>query len=94
MGGIGALLPFETRDDVDFFTHFEMYLRMENISLIGRDHLSFRSYYIPVKDVIDGDLCEQFSRLDVKTQKVIAEELDKNPSEIMKKLEDMRIQII
>ena len=94
MGGIGALVPFDSREEVDFFVHFEMYLRLENLSLVGRDHLSYRSYYVPVKDVIDGDLCEQFNGLDFKQQRVLSEELDRNPSEIIKKLEDMRNKII
>jgi splicing factor 3B subunit 3 len=35
----------------------------------------FRSSYAPVKDVIDGDLCEMFSMLDFTKQRVVAEEL-------------------
>ena len=31
--------------------------------LAGRDHVSFRSSFVPVKAVIDGDLCEEFGRL-------------------------------
>lgn len=26
MGSIGALVPFESKEDIDFFTHLEMYL--------------------------------------------------------------------
>ena len=32
----------------------EMHMRAENPPLCGRDHLSYRSYYFPVKHVIDG----------------------------------------
>ena len=49
MGRIGALVPFEIPDDVDYFSGLEMYLRNENLSLTGREHVSFRSYYMPVK---------------------------------------------
>lgn len=35
--------------DHDFFQHVEMHLRSEHPPLCGRDHLSFRSYYFPVK---------------------------------------------
>lgn len=59
----GALLPFSSREDVDFFSHLEMHLRQEQPPLAGRDHLGFRSYYFPVKDTIDGDLCEQFPQV-------------------------------
>jgi len=90
MGSIGALVPFVSREDVDFFSHLEMHLRQENPPLCGRDHLSYRSYYFPVKNVIDGDLCEQFTSLDLAKQRAIAGELDRTPSEVMKKLEDIR----
>jgi splicing factor 3B subunit 3 len=28
-GGLTALLPFETKEEIDFFVHLEMYLRIE-----------------------------------------------------------------
>lgn len=59
----GAMLPFTSREDVDFFVHLEMYLRQEHPPLCGRDHLAFRSAYFPVKDVVDGDLCEQYAQV-------------------------------
>ena len=63
----GALVPFTSREDVDFFQHLEMHLRQEHPPLCGRDHLAFRGSYLPVKDVIDGDLCEQFSQVGAST---------------------------
>lgn len=57
------MLPFTSREDVDFFLHLEMHLRQDHPPLCGRDHLSYRSAYFPVKDVIDGDLCEQFAQV-------------------------------
>ncbi|GKC13079.1 spliceosome-associated protein 130 A [Tanacetum coccineum] len=60
MGSLGALLPFTSRADVDFFSHLEMHMRQELPRLCGRDHMAYRSAYYPVKDVIDGDLCEQY----------------------------------
>jgi splicing factor 3B subunit 3 len=49
---------------------------------------SFNLFYI--KSVIDGDLCEKFSNLDSARQKTIAEELDRTPNEVLKRLEDIR----
>lgn len=89
-GTVGVLVPFTSHEDHDFFQHLEMHMRSENPPLCGRDHLSFRSYYFPVKNVIDGDLCEQFNSLEPAKQKSIAEDLDRNPSEVSKKLEDIR----
>lgn len=95
-----------------------MHMRSEFPPMCGRDHLSFRSYYFPVKvrtscvcftffpficlfffsnlafvcpqNVIDGDLCEQFNSMDPHKQKSVAEELDRTPPEVSKKLEDIR----
>ena len=83
MGSISAFLPFESREDVEFFTHLEMYLRIEAQPLCGRDHVMFRSIYAPVKDVIDGDLCEMFSNLDFNKKRVLAEELDRSPPDVI-----------
>ncbi|GAB4816845.1 hypothetical protein N2152v2_003891 [Parachlorella kessleri] len=101
LGGIGALLPFTSREDVDFFQHLEMHMRQEHPPLMGRDHMSYRqgagrggSAYFPVKDVVDGDLCEQYSQLTADKQRQVAEELDRTPGECMKKLEDVRNRII
>jgi splicing factor 3B subunit 3 len=89
-GSIGMLVPFTSHEDHDFFQHLEMHLRGEHPPLCGRDHLSYRSYYFPVKNVIDGDLCEQYNSLDLNKQKSIAEDLDRTPAEVSKKLEDIR----
>ncbi|EOA26203.1 hypothetical protein CARUB_v100166060mg, partial [Capsella rubella] len=94
MGSIGALHAFTSRDDVDFFSHLEMHMRQEYPPLCGRDHMAYRSAYFPVKDVIDGDLCEQFPTLPMDLQRKIADELDRTPAEILKKLEDARNKII
>ncbi|XP_066156832.1 splicing factor 3B subunit 3 [Euwallacea fornicatus] len=89
-GTVGVLVPFTSHDDHDFFQHLEMHMRSENSPLCGRDHLSFRSYYFPVKNVIDGDMCEQYNSLDPAKQKSIANDLDKTSAEVSKKLEDIR----
>ena len=82
-------------------------MRAEYQTLVGRDHLAYRSYYYPVKvkaemivffffdffilkNVIDGDLCEQYNHLDTNKQRMIAEGLDRTTSEVAKKLEDLR----
>ena len=94
LGGIGALLPFTSREDVDFFAHLEMALRQENPPLLGRDHLAFRSQFTPVKNVLDGDMCEQYGQLEPARQRAVASELDRTPNEIAKKLEDIRNKIM
>lgn len=89
-GTVGALVPFTSREDFDFFQHLEMHMRNEHPPLCGRDHLSYRSSYFPVKNVMDGDLCEQFTSMDPAKQKSIASDLGRTPNEVAKKLEDIR----
>ena len=89
-GSVGMLVPFTSHEDHDFFQHLEMHLRGDHPPICGRDHLSYRSYYFPVKNVIDGDLCEQYNSLELVKQKGIADDLDRTPAEVSKKLEDIR----
>lgn len=81
-GAIGALIPFEHKEEFEFFQTLEMHLRAEEPPYCGRDHLAYRSSYYPIKNVIDGDLCEQFMSLDPAIQQKIADELDRPPGEI------------
>lgn len=52
------------------------------------------TFFFSKQDVIDGDLCEQFPTLPIDLQRKIADELDRTPAEILKKLEDARNKII
>jgi splicing factor 3B subunit 3 len=54
-GTLGVFIPFVSREDVDFFQTLEQHLRSDDAPLAGRDHLIYRSYYVPVKGIIDGD---------------------------------------
>jgi splicing factor 3B subunit 3 len=90
-GGVFAFAPFQAKDDVTFYTHLEMFLRQETaMRLVQRDHLSFRSFYQPVKDTVDGDLCEKFPSLPLAKQREFGADVDRSPAEIIKKLEDTR----
>jgi splicing factor 3B subunit 3 len=113
-GSIGALIPFQTKDDIEFMSTLEMvnrawkiqltrrgadcdgaslpyqHMRTLGVSLTGRDHLSYRSYYVPVKSVVDGDLCEAFSALPYNKQQQVAGDLDRTVGEVLKKVESFR----
>lgn len=52
--------------------------------------LNNESCVVPLQNVLDGDLCEQFNSIDIAKQKSIADDLDRTPSEVSKKLEDIR----
>ncbi|TCD65090.1 pre-mRNA-splicing factor rse1 [Steccherinum ochraceum] len=90
-GTVGILVPFVSKDDVDFISTLEQHMRTEQGSLVGRDHLSWRGYYVPVKAVVDGDLCETYARLPQSKQSAIAGELDRTVGEVLKKLEQLRV---
>jgi len=85
-GTLGILIPFVSREDVDFFQSLEQHLRSEDAPLAGRDHLIYRSYYVPVKGVIDGDLCERYTLLPKDKKEMIAGELDRSVREIERKI--------
>ncbi|KAJ9150815.1 Pre-mRNA-splicing factor rse1 [Pleurostoma richardsiae] len=89
-GTIGVLIPFVSREDVDFFQTLEQHMRSEDPPLAGRDHLMYRGYYVPVKGVIDGDLCERFTLLPSDKKMMIAGELDRSVREIERKISDFR----
>lgn len=90
-GTIGILVPFVSKEDVDFISTLEQHMRTEQPGLVGRDQLSWRGYYVPVKAVVDGDLCETYARLPAAKQSSIANELDRSVGEVLKKLEQMRV---
>lgn len=98
-GTIGMLVPFVSKEDVDFMSTLEQHMRTEGVgtqtgggqSLVGRDQLAYRGYYVPVKAVVDGDLCERFAWLPAGKQSSIAGELDRTVGEVLKKLEGLRV---
>lgn len=85
-GSIGVLIPFVSREDADFFQTLEGHMRSEDAPLAGRDHLMYRGYYVPVKGVIDGDLCERYILLPNDKKQMIAGELDRSVREIERKI--------
>jgi splicing factor 3B subunit 3 len=92
-GTIGVLVPFVSKEDVDFISTLEQHMRTEltQFGLVGRDHLSWRGYYVPVKSTVDGDLCEAFATLPASKQSSIAGELDRTVGEVLKKLDQLRV---
>lgn len=88
-GDLGVLLPLTKAEDVDLFQHVEIYMRQECQPFLGWSHLSFRSYYFPCRNVIDGDLCESYTSLCLSKQCSIAESMKYSPGEISNSLEDV-----
>jgi len=93
-GGVHVLVPFAAREEREFYQQLEMYMRQELPNLARRDHLSFRSYFLPVKHTVDGELCEQFLALPANKQAEISGDLQLTTDELLKKLEDTRSAIL
>jgi splicing factor 3B subunit 3 len=93
-GSVGVFIPFTSREDIDFFSVLEMNLRQVNAPLSSRDHLAYRSYYCPVKDTVDGDLCEQFNSLSHSKQTEICVHLECEVSDVVRKLEEIRSRFL
>ncbi|KAK5707950.1 pre-mRNA-splicing factor rse1 [Elasticomyces elasticus] len=93
-GTLGMMVPFVSREDVEFFTQLEQLLRAEDAAaLVGRDHLMYRGYYVPVKGVVDGDLCERFLGLSVDGKAKIAAEVEREVREVERKVVEMRTRV-
>ncbi|KAF1986318.1 putative nuclear mRNA splicing factor [Aulographum hederae CBS 113979] len=92
-GTIGLLIPFAGREEVDFFQDVENRMRKEAPSLTGRDHLAYRGYYVPVKGVIDGDLCERFARLDRGAKERVSAGMDRSVRDMEKRISEMRTRV-
>ena len=86
--------PFTSREDVEFYSQLEGFLRTDAPRPTGRDPQAYRSYYAPAIHVIDGDLCDAFNALSSQEQLKIADRLDRTVGEIMKKLEDTRNSLL
>lgn len=92
-GTLGMLVPFVSREDVEFFTQLEQQIRAQEPPMAGRDHLMYRGYYVPVKGVIDGDLCERFMKLGVDAKAKIAAEVEREVKEVERKVQEMRTRV-
>ena len=88
------VVDVRAKDDLELMQALEMHLRQEAPPLSGRDQLFFRSAYFPTKGVVDGDFCAGFNSLPAEEQRSIAEELDRAPAEISKKIEELGNRIM
>lgn len=102
-GTVGMMMPLGTNHEVQFLLNFEKAMRkhyekeIEDVNklgsrfnLVGREHLKFRGYYNPVKNVVDGDFLERYYELESSLKIKIASELGRVPREVERKLYDLR----
>ncbi|KAI1860422.1 hypothetical protein JX265_009821 [Neoarthrinium moseri] len=89
-GTIGVLIPLVTRSDAELFHPLEAHMRTADPPVTGRDHLMYRSSYMPVKGVIDGDLCERYALLADDKKQMIADQLGHSVLKMERKISDAR----
>lgn len=89
-GSITAFIPIATNRDTETLEKLESALRNKIPIWSGRNHLLYRGYYAPVKNVVDGDLCEEFRTLESSDKGEIAKEIGMEVDEIERKVEDIR----
>lgn len=85
-GTIGVMIPFQSRSGMKKLQKLELLMRVEDAPKSGRDHLSYRSYYTPVKNVIDGDLIERFLLLPFDKKQAIAAQVPKSDLQELEEL--------
>lgn len=91
-GAFGALMPLAQRKQALALQTLEMRMREEAPgTLAGRSHLMHRSYYAAVKSVIDGDLCQMYSRLSEERQHQVAGALEMTPTDVLRQLEELQV---
>ncbi len=94
-GGVGALVPVVSREEVDFFTKLEAHMRVAAPPLLGNSHMRSRSSAQgPVLRAMDGDLCEMYAALPAAQQRSIAADLGREVPDVLRKLEDVRKTVL
>lgn len=92
-GTIGLLTPLLTKSEIKFFQELQKNLALEELLILGRDHMMYRSYYVPIKAVIDGDLCEKYLTLNESTKSQLALKMNRSVREIERKIIDLRLKV-
>lgn len=85
----------EGGEEADFFPHLEALMRKHGDTLLTRrDHLLYRSYFRPVRGVVDGDLCEGVAGLKPDKLKVVAKALNMKPVDVIRKVEELKTKVM
>ncbi|CAI5758356.1 unnamed protein product [Candida verbasci] len=93
-GTIGFLLPLLTKSEIELLSNLQIELGSYVSNELGKDFFKYRSYYNPIKNIIDGDYIEKFLSLKNDEKVKIGKKLKKSSNEIEKKLIDLRNRCI
>ncbi|TID30785.1 hypothetical protein CANINC_000701 [Pichia inconspicua] len=97
-GTVGTFSAMKTIKEVNFFRELEklvreMVVKIPTLQLIDRDVRKFRSYYVPKRACIDGDLVELYLVLDKEAKAKVADALDRTVEHVEKRVLEMRSRV-
>lgn len=93
-GAVGAVIPLQIESDVQFVRSLETAMRKGWRSIVGRDHLSFRSSFYTASGIVDGDFCELFSAASIEQKEEWAKAVGRSINDITRKLEELRASAV
>eukprot|EP00924_Labyrinthula_sp_SR-Ha-C_P013060 augustus_masked-scaffold_12-processed-gene-8.0-mRNA-1 protein AED:0.23 eAED:0.26 QI:0/-1/0/1/-1/1/1/0/1238 len=93
-GRVGVLAPIASTEDSELLEHIENQLRELRGKQLGLEQLSYRSSFIPLKHVVDGDFLNQFYEVSAENQQGIAEGAGRTSSSISSKIEELYMRLV
>lgn len=72
------------------FEEHDYNIDKESMIMVDRNILKYRSYYVPKRSCIDGDVVEQFFRVDKKVKQKISKIMERSVEHIENRIMEMR----
>ncbi|KAG5354548.1 Pre-mRNA-splicing factor RSE1 [Yarrowia sp. B02] len=76
LGTVASFTPVASDKEGRQLKTIEKFVAESDPGLMGRDHLKFRGYYVPVKGVVDGDMVREVLEMSAEKRKEVAEKSD------------------
>lgn len=89
-GTIGILAPIHSKQECLFLQKLETEMQDKSPSYLGRSFAGYRGYYAPARNVIDGDLCEQYQYLDEELKQEVASTISMDKKSISRRIAEFR----
>lgn len=90
LGTVTAFVPVPTDKEARHLKNVEKYVAELDVGLMGRDHLKFRGYYVPVQDVVDGDLLDGYLVMDKGERERVGEKVGLEVEDVVGRVVNMR----
>lgn len=90
LGTVTAFAPVPTDKEARHLKTIEKFVAESDPGLMGRDHVRFRGYYVPVKDVVDGDLLKEFLTMEKSKREVVAGKAGLEVEDVVSRVVNMK----